>query len=253
MTAIEVEQAQQVSRARGWRWLLVTAGIVEAALLAAAGAVLGDLEALAMAVVLALSLGLLRVGRGTIGTVVLALLSTNTLGWMALGAVSNLLAGQGLVELALPAALTTSSAAALVAAVGHLVTRDRPSGGTGRGPRLVGLSAVALFLVAMVVGVLSPEPEVVEGDAVTVVSENAAFSTDSLSVPAGTVTVALENRDLFWHTFTIDELGIDIAAPVGAARTGSFEAAPGTYRFYCRIPGHTQAGMVGTLTVEGPG
>ena len=30
----------------------------------------------------------------------------------------------------------------------------------------------------------------------------------------------------------------------------TFTAAPGTYRFYCAIPGHTALGMAGTLTVR---
>ena len=62
------------------------------------------------------------------------------------------------------------------------------------------------------------------------------------------MTVAVRNRDLFWHTFTIDTLGVDITAPVGV-RSASFEAEPGTYEFYCRIPGHATLGMRGTLTV----
>jgi uncharacterized cupredoxin-like copper-binding protein len=32
-------------------------------------------------------------------------------------------------------------------------------------------------------------------------------------------------------------------------RSASFEAKPGTYEFYCRIPGHATLGMRGTLTV----
>jgi plastocyanin len=64
------------------------------------------------------------------------------------------------------------------------------------------------------------------------------------------VTVALRNRDLFWHTFTIDALRVDIRAPVGRLRSATFEARPGTYSYYCRIPGHSALGMRGTLTVR---
>jgi hypothetical protein len=31
--------------------------------------------------------------------------------------------------------------------------------------------------------------------------------------PRGRVTVVLTNHDLFWHTFTIDELDVDLEAP----------------------------------------
>lgn len=86
---------------------------------------------------------------------------------------------------------------------------------------------------------------------IRLVSENVAFSQSELTAPAGRVTVELSNRDLFWHTFTIDELGVDLLVPVHGQRSESFAAPPGTYRFVCRIPGHVAAGMEGTLTVEG--
>jgi plastocyanin len=37
--------------------------------------------------------------------------------------------------------------------------------------------------------------------------------------------------------------------PVGGERRITFSAEPGSYEFYCRVPGHRQAGMVGTLRV----
>jgi len=72
---------------------------------------------------------------------------------------------------------------------------------------------------------------------------------ETLQASSGQVTVAVRNRDLFWHTFTIDALGVDVRAPVGQLRSATFEARPGTYSFYCRIPGHATLGMRGTVTV----
>jgi uncharacterized cupredoxin-like copper-binding protein len=43
---------------------------------------------------------------------------------------------------------------------------------------------------------------------------------------------------------------VEIRTPVGRLRTAAFEARPGTYSFYCRIPGHAALGMRGTLTVR---
>jgi uncharacterized cupredoxin-like copper-binding protein len=36
----------------------------------------------------------------------------------------------------------------------------------------------------------------------------------------------------------------------GGAKTVSVSLKPGTYKFYCSVPGHRMAGMEGTLTVQ---
>jgi uncharacterized cupredoxin-like copper-binding protein len=36
----------------------------------------------------------------------------------------------------------------------------------------------------------------------------------------------------------------------GGVSTVNVKLAPGTYTFYCSVPGHRQAGMQGTLTVK---
>jgi uncharacterized cupredoxin-like copper-binding protein len=36
----------------------------------------------------------------------------------------------------------------------------------------------------------------------------------------------------------------------GGSKTLSLNLKPGTYKFYCTVPGHRQAGMAGTLTVQ---
>jgi len=37
---------------------------------------------------------------------------------------------------------------------------------------------------------------------------------------------------------------------VGGSKTLTLNLKPGTYTFYCSVPGHRQAGMEGTLTVS---
>jgi plastocyanin len=93
-------------------------------------------------------------------------------------------------------------------------------------------------------------PETQRRGVVAIESRNAAFSTTSLAAPAGQVTVVLTNSDLFRHTFTIDELDVNVEAPLGGTREETFAAPPGTYRFYCRVPAHAAAGMEGTLTIR---
>ena len=63
------------------------------------------------------------------------------------------------------------------------------------------------------------------------------------------MTVVLTNHDLFWHTFTIDELDVDLEAPWAAPgrrpSTQHREATGSTAG-----PGPRAAGMRGTLTIR---
>ena len=51
------------------------------------------------------------------------------------------------------------------------------------------------------------------------------------------------------HNFSIDELDIDVDIAPGATEEVVINAPAGTYEFYCNVPGHKAAGMLGTLTV----
>ncbi|MBA2724366.1 MAG: cupredoxin domain-containing protein, partial [Actinobacteria bacterium] len=55
------------------------------------------------------------------------------------------------------------------------------------------------------------------------------------------------NRDDTRHTLTIDELEVDLNLPPNTAQRVSFEADPGTYRFFCRP--HDPS-MEGELTIR---
>ena len=88
------------------------------------------------------------------------------------------------------------------------------------------------------------------GEAVEVVSHDIFFEPDALSIPADTdVTVRLPNEGVTPHNFSIDELGIDVDIAPGATEETIINAPAGEYEYYCNVPGHKQAGMVGTLTV----
>ena len=54
------------------------------------------------------------------------------------------------------------------------------------------------------------------------------------------------------HDVTFEELGDDpvVVAQGGETATGTAELEPGTYTYYCSVPGHRSAGMEGELTVE---
>jgi uncharacterized cupredoxin-like copper-binding protein len=80
------------------------------------------------------------------------------------------------------------------------------------------------------------------------------FNTTALSAKAGKVTIAFSNAASLEHNLTIaSSSGTVIGATptfTGGSKTLSVELKPGTYKFYCSVPGHRQAGMEGTLTVQ---
>jgi plastocyanin/mono/diheme cytochrome c family protein len=66
-------------------------------------------------------------------------------------------------------------------------------------------------------------------------------------------TIAVNNPGVIAHDFTVDEWGIADPLAGGAQTTITIpaDAQPGTYTFYCSVPGHRQAGMEGTITITG--
>lgn len=81
-----------------------------------------------------------------------------------------------------------------------------------------------------------------------------AYDTTSLESKPGKVTIDFNNPAPLEHDVAIeDEGGKQIADSelIAQGETSvSTELAPGTYTFYCTVPGHREAGMEGTLTVK---
>jgi plastocyanin len=78
------------------------------------------------------------------------------------------------------------------------------------------------------------------------------FNPKEITIPANTdVTINLTNNGATVHNFVIDALNVH-SGDYSAGQTGTvtINAAPGSYEYYCSIPGHKQAGMVGTLIVQ---
>jgi plastocyanin len=81
-----------------------------------------------------------------------------------------------------------------------------------------------------------------------------AYNTKSLSAKAGTISVDFTNSAPLAHNVTIESSSGEKvgATPTfqGGSKTLSVSLKPGTYKFFCTVPGHRQAGMEGTLTVK---
>jgi plastocyanin len=81
-----------------------------------------------------------------------------------------------------------------------------------------------------------------------------AFNTKALSAKAGTISIAFANSSSLPHNVTIEAAsGEKVGATetfAGGSKTLTVSLKAGTYKFYCSVPGHRQAGMEGTLTVQ---
>ena len=79
-----------------------------------------------------------------------------------------------------------------------------------------------------------------------------SFNTKQLSAKAGPVTITMTNMASLEHNVTIAQGSTVLGSTptfTGGGRSVTLTLKPGTYTFYCSVPGHRQAGMEGTLRV----
>ena len=81
-----------------------------------------------------------------------------------------------------------------------------------------------------------------------------AFNQKDVSAKAGSVTIDFDNVQPLQHDVKVEdssgqELGGTDLVSEGTA-TATVDLQPGTYTFFCSVPGHREAGMEGTLTVK---
>ena len=80
-----------------------------------------------------------------------------------------------------------------------------------------------------------------------------AFQFGKATANAGSVTLEMPNKSSITHDISVKGNGIDQKGPqVGQGGTSKLtvDLKPGTYEFYCSVPGHEAGGMKGTLTVK---
>jgi plastocyanin len=81
-----------------------------------------------------------------------------------------------------------------------------------------------------------------------------AYTKTSASTKAGEVTIDFNNPQSLPHDVVIES---DSGEEIGGTETvaegedsTTVNLKPGTYHYYCSVPGHREAGMEGTLTVK---
>jgi uncharacterized cupredoxin-like copper-binding protein len=80
-----------------------------------------------------------------------------------------------------------------------------------------------------------------------------AFDKDALEGKAGRIRIVMKNPAPLSHNVSLEGPGIDKEGETvgqGGTSTVSASLKPGTYTFYCSVPGHREGGMEGKLTVE---
>jgi high-affinity iron transporter len=94
-----------------------------------------------------------------------------------------------------------------------------------------------------------------DGETVEVAASEYKFDPSTITVPAGTVNFHVTNAGSEEHEFEIfkgDQVVDEVEGLVpGLDRTLTVDLEAGDYTFVCKLPGHEEAGMKGTLTVTG--
>jgi plastocyanin len=78
------------------------------------------------------------------------------------------------------------------------------------------------------------------------------FDKTTLTAKAGKVTIDFDNPSSVQHGVEIEGNGVEEKSEIVTSSKTSVSAdlKPGKYEYYCPVPGHKEAGMEGTLTVQ---
>ena len=192
------------------------------------------------------------------GTLYVTELSTNFLSQPpALGDIIRVKA-DGTKDIAFAGLVTPNDIAFDAAGDLYVIVNTTSAVGTPPSGAVLKCTDVANAVAAPAEGAATPEasaeaastPAAAAGVSVNLIDIN--FDPKTLTIPANTdVVITAHNTGVSVHDFSID--GTDYLtgniAP-GESATVTVNLAPGTYTYYCNIPGHRAAGMVGTLTVQ---
>lgn len=81
-----------------------------------------------------------------------------------------------------------------------------------------------------------------------------AYTTSEMTAKAGKATIDFKNPQSLPHDVAIEDSSGKTIAKTEEVTQGESSATatlkPGTYHFYCTVPGHREAGMEGTLVVK---
>lgn len=111
------------------------------------------------------------------------------------------------------------------------------------------LLGAAVVIVVLFLVFRGDQPGENAGGAIAMRAGNFFFSPKELKVQVGE-EVVLDVRSTGTHTFTIDQLGVNVRFGTGPATVRFTPDRAGQFEFYCAVPGHRERGMIGSLIVE---
>jgi plastocyanin len=90
----------------------------------------------------------------------------------------------------------------------------------------------------------------------TVQAFDIGFREKELKIGPGKVRIEMVNTGAIAHTFVLEGVpgGKKLSTTSGGAKdSGAYDVQPGTFTYFCDIPGHRQGGMEGKLIVDAAG
>jgi len=229
-----------------WRILTVWTGLAISVALLVFTAVLGAIipPLIVFALLYGVAVWLTRRG-GRAGTIMSIVLSTLFLVSNAPFIVPSLSVPASTVDFVMTGVLVVLALSNLVSAIAAV-----RSSSTGARAGLMGRAIVALLLVVVAVAIVGrvtyDSPPAQTGD-IELATQDFEFSTNTIESEGGEISVFVDNKDSALHTFTVEELDVDLQVPGGSTARITFDAAAGSYEFIC-APHSTD--MKGTLEVE---
>lgn len=125
--------------------------------------------------------------------------------------------------------------------------------------RLTGLALLAAATLSCIEGDTMAQPT---GTAdIVVLAQDIDFDHDTYTLPAGTNTIDYLLDGSLPHTLLIEDqtgtvldFNLEVGDRAGGLDTATITLKPGTYTFFCDIPGHRSAGMeAGLVVTASPG
>ena len=130
------------------------------------------------------------------------------------------------------------------------------SSGSTSSPSVPSVGGISSALSSAASSATSAVPSGAGGHVVEidVASSGLSFVKSTATASAGPVVIRSKNPQSLGHDIAIRGNGVDekgdIVSDGGVSMITIADLKPGTYTFYCSVPGHEAAGMKGTLTVS---